>query len=253
MIIKFLEFKTSDLLPVKSFRIKDDLNPKLWDNFKLNEEVREQLLQIGQDFYKSTEISVDVEDIILTGSFCGYNWSQKYSDFDLHIVVDYSDIDEDPILSKKLCDYAKKIWNDDHDVKLKGYEVEVAIQDVINLKESISSGKMGGVFSLLKNRWIKKPEKIDFEPDEKLIESKAVSIMNTIDDIKEQVDEDNYKSFDEKITKVWDKIKNLRKSGLESENGEYSMGNLVFKTLRRNNYISTVMKLKRYAYDKQFK
>lgn len=31
---------------------------------------------------------------------------------------------------------------------------------------------MGGVFSILNNRWIKKPEKIEFEPDEKLITEK---------------------------------------------------------------------------------
>ena len=27
---KFLEFKKSDLDPVKSFRIQDELNPKVW-------------------------------------------------------------------------------------------------------------------------------------------------------------------------------------------------------------------------------
>lgn len=251
-LVKFLEFKRSDLLPIKSFKLKDDLNPKIWDNFELNDEVREQLLQIGQDFYRNTDISADVVDVVLTGSLTNYNWSEKYSDFDLHIVINYPDISENPVLSKQLCDYAKKVWNDQHEIEIKGYEVEVAIQDVDNLRTSISSGRMGGVFSLLKNKWIKRPEKIKFEPDEDLILSKGKSIMNKVDDIEAHVDEDNYSAFEEKITKVWEKIKDMRKSGLEA-GGEYSIGNIVFKFLRRNNYISRVMKLKRYAYDKQFK
>jgi hypothetical protein len=33
---------------------------------------------------------------------------------------------------------------------------------------------------------------------------------------------------------------------------EYSVGNLLFKLLRRNVYVSKIMELKKYAYDKQF-
>ena len=51
--------------------------------------------------------------------------------------------------------------------------------------------------------------------------------------------------------KIWKKIKNFRQSGLEE--GEFGLGNLVFKLLRRNNYISKVMNLKKMAYEKQFK
>jgi hypothetical protein len=38
-LVKYLEFNQSDLNAVKSFRIKDSLNPKLWDNFEINGEV----------------------------------------------------------------------------------------------------------------------------------------------------------------------------------------------------------------------
>lgn len=76
--------------------------------------------------------------------------------------------------------------------------------------------------------------------------------MMLVDELEDQVDEDKYEQFSEKTKKVWEKIKDYRKSGLESEGGEFSLGNLVFKLLRRNGYIEKVMKLKRYAYDKQF-
>lgn len=254
--VKYLEFVQSDLDPIKSFYIKDELNPKVWDDFKIKEEVKEQLLTIAQDFYEKIDLPTDVVDIVFCGSLCNYNWSDKYSDYDLHIIIDFNKVDDNYELVENYCDYAKKIWNSQHDIQIRGYDVEIAIQDDDDIKRSIKSGKMGGVFSLLNNKWLKKPEKIDFEPDEGLISEKAKTIMMVVDDIEEDIDDskiDDYKYIEEKITKVWKKIKDYRQSGLDSESGEFSIGNLVFKLLRRNGYVSRIMKLKREAYDKQFK
>ena len=250
---KYFEFVQADFEPVKSFHIKDELNPKLWDKFELDEEIRRNLLQIGQDFFDGSNIHTDVVDIVLCGSLCNYNWSEKYSDYDLHIIVDQTDIDDDPELAETVCDLAKKIWNSQHDIKISGYEVEVAIQDKKDLKNGIKTGRMGGVFSLMNNEWVKKPVKADFEPDEKVIRKKAEPVMEQIDELEEQVNEDKYQDFKEKLDKVWEKVKDFRKSGLESESGEYSTGNLVFKLLRRNGYINKVMEMKHKSYDKQFK
>lgn len=246
-LIKYFEFNQGDLDAVKSFRIKDELNPKIWTDFEINSEVREDLLKIAQDFYGSTDLQADVDDIILTGSLSNYNWSEKYSDYDLHILIDFSQVNESVELVKKYADSVKKIWNDAHDIKIKGYEVEVYIQDVSEPHTST------GVFSLLNNKWKVKPERVEFEPDEDMIEEKGKSVMMLVDDLEEEVDEDKYESFLEKLQKVWDKVKNYRKSGLESEGGELSLGNLVFKLLRRNGYIEKIMKLKKKSYDKQFK
>ena len=246
-LIKYFEFNQDDLDAVKSFRIKDELNPKIWTDFEINSEVREDLLKIAQDFYGSTDLQADVDDIILTGSLSNYNWSEKYSDYDLHILINFTQVNESVELVKKYADSVKKIWNDAHDIKIKGYEVEVYIQDVSEPHTST------GVFSLLNNKWKVKPERVEFEPDEDMIEEKGKSVMMLVDDLEEEVDEDKYESFLEKLQKVWDKVKNYRKSGLESEGGELSLGNLVFKFLRRNNYIEKIMKLKKKSYDKQFK
>jgi hypothetical protein len=243
---KYFEFVQADLEPIKSFYIKDELNPKLWDNFELDGEVREQLIKIAQDFYESTELKADVKDIILTGSLANYNWSEKYSDYDLHILIDFDDVDDNVELVKKFADAAKKNWNDEHDIKIKGYEVEVYIQDIDEPHKS------SGVFSLLNDKWNVRPEKVEFEPDEEALREKAKSVMMSVDGLEEEVDEDKYEKFHEKLNKVWDKIKNYRKSGLEEEGGELSLGNLVFKLLRRNGYIEKIMKLKRKSYDKQF-
>jgi hypothetical protein len=86
-----------------------------------------------------------------------------------------------------------------------------------------------------------------------MIKEKSKNIIMVIDDIIEESNDKNYDELEPKIKKVWGKIKNYRKSGLESESGEFSIGNLVFKLLRRNGYIGKVMELKRDLYDKQFK
>jgi len=245
-LIKYLEFVQADLEPVKSFHLKDELNPKVWDDGEINQEIREQLLQIAQDFYESVELEADVKDIILTGSLANYNWSEKYSDYDLHILIDFKDINEDVELVKKYVDSAKNVWNGLHDIKIAGYEVEVYIQDVNE------EHKSSGIYSLLNDEWDVKPSKVDFEPDEEAIKEKAKSAMMMVDDLEEDVDGD-YDKFQEKTKKVWDKIKNYRKSGLATEGGEFSTGNLVFKLLRRNGYIEKILKLRRKSYDNQFK
>ena len=205
------------------------------------------MIKIAQDFYESTELKADVKDIILTGSLSNYNWSEKYSDYDLHILIDFDDVDDNVELVKKFADAAKKNWNDEHDIKIKGYEVEVYIQDIDEPHKS------SGIFSLLNDKWNVRPEKVEFEPDEDALKEKSKSVMMAVDGLEEEVDEDKYEKFHEKLNKVWDKIKNYRKSGLEEEGGELSLGNLVFKLLRRNGYIEKIMKLKRESYDKQFK
>ena len=252
-VSKFFEFKRGAFTPIKSFRIQDELPKKLWSDFELDRDVREQLLKIAEDFYEGTEIKADVVDIVLCGSLCNYNWSERYSDYDLHITINFKDVDEDYDLVEKLCDYAKKIWNEQHDIKIKGYEVEICIQDDDILYEEIADGRMGGVYSLMNDKWIKKPEKIDFKPNERMIKEKSKNIIMAIDDIEEKSKDQEFSELEPTITKVWKKIKNYRKSGLESESGEFSLGNLVFKLLRRNGYIQKIMDMKRKLYDKQFK
>jgi flagellin-specific chaperone FliS len=77
--------------------------------------------------------------------------------------------------------------------------------------------------------------------------------MDKVDGIEERLDEEKYEAVEEALSKVWKKIKELRKSGLDSESGELSIGNLVFKLLRRNGYIQKAMDMRRKSYDNQFK
>jgi hypothetical protein len=249
---KYYEFVQADFEAISSFHIKDELNQKIWGNGDLDDEVRRNLLMIGQDFYAESDLKADVVDVVLCGSLCNYNWSERYSDYDLHVIIHYKDIDDDLELAEKVCDLSKKIWNLKHDIKIAGYEVEVMIQDEDDMKDAIKGGRMGGAYSLMNDKWIRKPERKDFVPDEKLIRSKAETVMSQIDELEEELNEDKYEEFVKKLDGVWKRIKDFRKSGLDSESGEFSIGNLVFKLLRRNGYTDKVMKMKRLAYDRQF-
>lgn len=249
MLRKFLEFKDNkDFKPIESFYLKDDLNSKIWTNFDMNQDVREDLLQISNDYIEHIELddSIEIKDIILTGSLANYNWSE-YSDFDVHIIVDYSDINNDEDLVRKYLSSAGKLWNEQHNILILGYEVEVYVQ---NSKEvHVSSGQ----FSILNNKWNKKPSKEDFEPDESLIKIKSGSIMDKIDDI--EIDFQNHFSYNDlatKVNKILKKIKDNRQKGLDKE-GEFSIENLVFKLMRRNGYIKKLIDLKNKIYDRQFK
>lgn len=71
-------------IDLSSFKVKDTLNPKIFDqNQKMHPEIRTRLLMIADDFFDTLELPwVDVTDITLTGSLANYNWS-KFSDVDL--------------------------------------------------------------------------------------------------------------------------------------------------------------------------
>lgn len=244
--LKYFEFVQNDFEPIKSFHLKDELNPKIWDGQELKADIREQLLTIAQDFYNTTDLKAKIKDVILTGSLANYNWSEKYSDYDLHILIDFKEVNEDEELVKKFVDAVKNIWNKEYDINIEGYEVEVYIQDVKELHKS------SGVYSVLNNRWNVKPTKADFEPDELEIREKAKTVMMLVDDLEDDVDKDEYDEFIKKVKKVWDKVKRYRKSGLESEGGEFSTGNLVFKLLRRNGYIGKILDMRKKSYQNQF-
>lgn len=241
---RFFEFNKSDLEPVNSFEIKRTLDKKVWtsDN-KIDQDIRKDLMKISKEFYKSLELDAKIEDVILTGSLANYNWDKKFSDFDLHILIDFKKVNKDVELVKKLVDNARSVWNDRHDIKIKGYDVEVYIQDVNEPHVST------GIYSLKINKWIVEPKEKEVEIDKDEILKVAKPIMKAIDKL--QSSKKDYDAFSKDLKKTWDQIKNERKKGLKQ--GEFGTGNLVFKLLRRNGYIEKIIDMKIKSYDKQFK
>lgn len=160
---------------LRSFETKEKLNPKLWnENGELDPTVRKRLLTIAMDFYDSLNIETLPKDIIIIGSSAGYNWS-KYSDIDLHLLMDFSEINDDIDLLKNYFNAKKITWSVQHNITIRGYEVELYVQPT---NEQNSSD---GVYSLVKNEWLQIPKAKDIRLNKKLITHQASKVINLID------------------------------------------------------------------------
>ena len=143
----------SENINLKSFEYKKELCPKIWKDNSLKPNIRKKLMTIAQEFLDTTGIeNITPIDIVLVGSIAAFNWS-KYSDIDLHVIIDFKAINDDVELVKNYL-YSKKCeWNDKHKwLNIYGYDVELYAQDVN--EENISNG----VYSVKYNHWVKIPE-----------------------------------------------------------------------------------------------
>ena len=106
-----------------------------------------------------------------------------------------------------------------------------------------------GLYSVLNDEWIIKPERSNPQIDYRDIQKKAHSIQDQIDRVIEFYENGEYEETIRRSDKLKAKIKKLRQAGLD-DIGEYSVENLAFKTLRRNGYLGKLSDVKTNAYDK---
>jgi hypothetical protein len=224
------------------FRTKPALEHSLWKDDQLNVEVRDALFKIAEEFIEFLKLGLDIEsakDIQITGSLANYNYT-KYSDLDLHILLDFDEIDENSILVKEYLMSKKVIWNNSYSIKVKNWEVEVYPQDV---KEEHHST---GIYSILNNQWIKEPE----VPKNLWTGMRLSDIKKKVKEIKYEIE--NIETSEDPegvISRLKDKIKNMRRAGLEQD-GEYSIENLTFKALRRLGDVDKLYSLGKKEYEK---
>jgi len=237
--------KSDRFIDLTGFKMQDELNPKIWDkNQKLRPDVRKNLLKIADDYFEGLELgSVDIEDVTLTGSLANYNWSQ-YSDVDLHMLIDYKEVPVDESLVQDFLKTKSASWNQAHDIKIYGFDVELYVQDITEKHTST------GVYSILNNEWILQPEKKPITIDNKNVKLKSERIMDSIEDLySEMKTSKNYEDVVEKSDKIKERIKKMRQAGLDAA-GEFSVENMVFKVLRRNGMLERLSDIKTVAYDK---
>lgn len=228
----------------------DELNPSFWTKkeqkggkvtWEMDQRVRRKLLRIAEDFFsKFDEIlsQKTILDVRLTGSLANYNYT-PLSDLDVHVIVNLDGIDnENPKILKAALDGIRFVWNLRHNVVIRGYDVELYIQDE---KEEYTSS---GVFSLTDNAWVKSPVFDPPEVDKSSVNKKFDSIVYEIEQLVTRLSSDslpsNAKQLYERAIKIKEKIQKMRKEGLK-EDGEFSIGNLAFKKLRNEGYIEKII------------
>jgi len=229
----------------ESFEVHDELQSEIWDDDdQLRGEVRKVLLEIAEDFLVGLEVTPEMLDLRFTGSLANYNWS-KYSDIDLHIVADYAKIDDNVELVKAFFDAARMRWNDKHQILIHGFEVEIYIE---NVDESHTSS---GLYSVLEDKWLRKPHPAKQEIDFETAQKKADDYIDQTQRVAAMIyDEEDYARGLRNIERIKAKIRTMRKVGLESAEREFSAENIAFKILRRDNILQKLNDLKYDAYDK---
>lgn len=226
-------------------KFHDELNPKIWDawrekhiggktTYHLKREVKNKLDEIAKAFIEYLDIPEDaIEDIRLVGSSANYNYTD-FSDIDVHVIVDYDKVHEDCPLVTGYLWALKTLFNDEHDITIYGIPVELYAED------SKLPGISNGVYSLLKNKWLSIPEKVEVTVDDSAVARKSEEFEELIDKA----------DTSEKASELLLKIYKMRKAGLQ-ENGEYSTENLAFKNLRNKGLIDKLWDLKKQGIDKE--
>lgn len=213
----------------EAYELHPILNPKLWFNNKLKPEVAEKLNDISKEFLDFIELPINLVDIDIVGSNASYNYNSQ-SDIDLHFVVnnELSYIDE--TILQQLYDSKKSSFNRNFDIDIYGIPVELYIEDVN------AGNATNGRYSILKNTWIQKPKPVEYD-----IPDISEELDATLTKCNEMLNSNDMEAVQKYINELYMN----RKVGL-AEEGEMSLGNLIFKALRNQNMLQ---KLKDHYFD----
>ena len=203
-------------------KTNSELNQDLFDSKELREDVRQALLKIANEFKDNLKLPIEPDDIYFTGSEANYNYNDN-SDIDVHLVYDYEQAGPMAEILSKYLQSAKRIFNDNHDITVKGLPVEVGAE---NKAEPLVTS---GIYSLISNSWVKEPENANVEieePEQPYLDEVQMQIEDAIS----EKDKDKLEGI---IKMVWD----IRKEGLAKE-GEFGPSNTLFKKLRNSGLLA---------------
>ena len=205
--------------------LHQELNPVLWQDRELKRPVQIALLRIAKAYWQFLGIDTRLDDVLVTGSQANYNYSE-HSDIDLHLVVDYNDVECDMAVDE-LFKTKRDLWKAEHDIDIYGIPVEVYVED-------LNRPAVSATYSIVKNAWIKQPKRMPISSDVDRIERLCLAwmILITTRLATNELDQ---------IEQVKDMLWTYRKKGLAIE-GEMGVPNLVFKTLRNSGVTEMLLK-----------
>jgi len=236
------------------YKLQSTLMPIIWNkekdgSFKLNPKIRLKLLRIAKQFYEDLGIKANLKDVILTGSGAGYNYNTQ-SDIDLHLIIDFNDINSNLELVQDWLLNKGGRWNEKHNIELKEHPVEIYVQNAKD--ENIT----GGMYSIFYDKWIQIPNsEEEIEYDENKVNEISNSLSEKINEFQQFLETHRSNKQAEKLydaAKEFKKnIRTYRKNSL-ANNGLYSIGNLVFKQLRNTGYLEKLADIINKSYDLMF-
>jgi hypothetical protein len=224
-----------DINELESFNMADavafhkELNPRLWEDEKLDPEVRDQLLLIAEDFVEYLGISnLKVKDVTISGSNAAYSYT-PHSDLDLHVLVDFNELPNNEVY-QELFTAKKTLYNDAHDITVRDVPVELYVQDTNNPVQSL------GEYSIVHDKWIRIPKKRRANFDQAATKLKYEKLGELI--------ELALKTKDPKrVNDTIALVKRYRKSGLDRA-GEFGPENLAYKAVRKQGLVQALHDLK---------
>lgn len=214
----------------ETLEVHDELNPKLWgSNNHLKPEVSDKIKEIVDEFIieiEENDIPIHILDTHIVGSNASYNYTDE-SDLDVHIIANFEEVTCDPYVLGILYNYFKSYFNDKYDISIHDVDVELYIEDVNT--SSISNG----IYSLSEDEWIKFPKKVDVP---------NVDISNEIIKYKNMYDSAINSRDGMEALQLVDDLYLLRRNSL-AKDGEYGVGNLIFKEFRNQGWLDNLKKL----------
>ena len=209
------------------------LNNKLFTKEEmLKDKVRDKMLEIVNEFLndlKEQDIKIKVDDILLIGSNASYNYT-KDSDIDLHILANTKSVKYDADIAAALYGAYRTIFNKNLDIFLYDIPLEIFVETEDSPRVS------NGVYSVKKNKWIKKPVVEDIpEYDTKTLNELVEKWETKYKNLAADIEADKLKDEKRVVNMLEDIYDKLRKKGIAK--GEYSIENLAFKELRNKGYL----------------
>ena len=217
-------------------KFHQQLNPQLWGKDEhLLPEVVDTLRAIADDFREFLGVDdLQVKDITVSGSNAAYTYTDD-SDIDLHLVVDLPEADANEVY-RELFDAKKYQYNNQHNYTVRGYPVELYVQ---NANESHESQ---GIYSITKQDWVRVPSRREPAVDDISVNSKYQDLVQRIE---QAVDSGDLTAMDQLAAK----ITRMRRAGL-AETGEFGPENLAFKLLRRQGQLEQLHQARSAARDR---
>jgi hypothetical protein len=222
-------------LAVEPIGYNNRLNPKIWHDGEVKPDVRAALLKIARDFEEFVDVPLEVEDIIIAGAQANYTYTD-YSDLDLHLVVDYSKVSCDREVAE-LFDSKRLLFKRDHKIDIYGIPVEPGVEDA-------GQPTVSAAYSILNNQWIREPNKTPPKYDPEELERLAKLWTRVIKTAVKTGDLHTLRT----VLKL---LRKYRKMGLATADGEYSIANLVYKSLRNSQSVQALQTLIDRLHDQQ--